>query len=170
MAASVGGGPEAAAPPIAETTTKTTTSRFITCIRPANRPGGLQIAITIAPRHAHSFNRSGGRRISRSNSLCDVRDLARRAEPGVVRPLLGRPAPNVVGPLASRPHLARVALVDGDTVLASAKRYRFDATLDGKPLRVIGLGAIFTQPEHRRSGAERHLVEEIVAAARAARA
>ena len=66
-----------------------------------------------------------------------------------------------------RSHLDRVALVDGDTVLASAKRYRFDATLDGKPLRVIGLGAIFTQPEHRRSGAARHLVEEIVAAAAA---
>jgi predicted N-acetyltransferase YhbS len=64
-----------------------------------------------------------------------------------------------------RSHLDRVALVDGDTVLASAKRYRFDASLDGKPLRVIGLGAIFTQPEHRRSGAARHLVEEIVAAA-----
>jgi predicted N-acetyltransferase YhbS len=65
-----------------------------------------------------------------------------------------------------RSHLDRVALVDGDTVLASAKRYRFDATLDGQPLRVVGLGAIFTQPGHRGSGAARHLVEEIVGAAR----
>jgi len=64
-----------------------------------------------------------------------------------------------------RSHLDRVALVDGDTLLASAKRYRFDAMLDGKPLRAIGLGAIFTQPGHRGSGAARHLVEEILAAA-----
>ena len=66
-----------------------------------------------------------------------------------------------------RSHLDRVALVDGDTVLASEKRYRFDATIDGKALRVIGLGAIFTQPEHRRSGAAQHLIEEILAAAAA---
>jgi len=66
-----------------------------------------------------------------------------------------------------RSHLDRVALVDGDTLLASAKRYRFDATLDGKPLRAIGLGAIFTHPAHRGSGAARHLVEEILAAAAA---
>jgi predicted N-acetyltransferase YhbS len=66
-----------------------------------------------------------------------------------------------------RSHLDRVALVDGDKLLASAKRYGFDATLDGKPLRAIGLGAIFTQPGHRGSGAARHLVEEILAAAAA---
>jgi predicted N-acetyltransferase YhbS len=64
-----------------------------------------------------------------------------------------------------RSHLDRVALVDGDTVLASAKRYRFAATLDGRSLPAIGLGAIFTHPEHRRSGAARHLVEEMLAAA-----
>jgi predicted N-acetyltransferase YhbS len=64
-----------------------------------------------------------------------------------------------------RSHLDRVALVDGDTLLASAKRYRFDAVLDGQPLRVIGLGAIFTQPGHRGRGAARHLVEEILAGA-----
>jgi len=66
-----------------------------------------------------------------------------------------------------RSHLDRVALVDGDTLLASAKRYRFDAVLDGKPLRAIGLGAIFTQPGHRGSGAARHLVEDILAGAAA---
>jgi len=66
-----------------------------------------------------------------------------------------------------RSHLDRVALVDGDTLLASAKRYRFDATLDGKLLRAIGLGAIFTQPGHRGGGAAWHLVGEILAAAAA---
>jgi len=66
-----------------------------------------------------------------------------------------------------RSHLDRVALVDGDILLASAKRYRFDATLDGKTLRAIGLGAIFTQPDQRGSGAARHLVEEILVAAAA---
>jgi predicted N-acetyltransferase YhbS len=66
-----------------------------------------------------------------------------------------------------RTHLDRVALVDGDTVLASAKRYRFDATLDGERLRVTGLGAIFTAPAHRRTGAARALIGEILDAAAA---
>jgi predicted N-acetyltransferase YhbS len=66
-----------------------------------------------------------------------------------------------------RSHLDRLALVDGDTILASAKRYRFDATLDGAAVRVIGLGAIFTEPEQRGRGAARELVERLLAAAAA---
>src|SRR5438105_10162517 len=61
-----------------------------------------------------------------------------------------------------REHLDRVALVDGDIVLASAKRYRFEATLDGERLRVIGLGAIFTAPAHRRTGVARALIGGIL--------
>src|SRR5262245_13374376 len=61
-----------------------------------------------------------------------------------------------------RAHLDRVALVGGDGVIASAKRYLFDAALDGKPVRVIGLGAIFTEPARRGHGAARELVERIL--------
>jgi len=66
-----------------------------------------------------------------------------------------------------RGHLDRVALVENGAVLASAKRYLFDATLDGQRLRVIGLGAIFTAPAHRRAGAARALVGEILESAAA---
>lgn len=62
-------------------------------------------------------------------------------------------------------HLDRVALVDRDTVLASAKRYLFDATLDGRSIRAVGLGAVFTQPAYRGRGVARELVERILEAA-----
>jgi GNAT superfamily N-acetyltransferase len=64
-----------------------------------------------------------------------------------------------------RAHLERQALVDGDEVLASAKLYMFDATLDGRTLRLAGLGAIFTQPAHRGRGAARQLVEGMLESA-----
>ena len=48
-----------------------------------------------------------------------------------------------------REHLARVGLVEGDEVLVSAKRYLFEAQADGRPIKVLGIGAVFT-PEHRR--------------------
>src|SRR6185295_6239788 len=67
-----------------------------------------------------------------------------------------------------RSHLDRVALIDGGTAIASAKRYLFDATLDGVRLHAIGLGAIFTDPAHRRAGAARELVERILETAAAA--
>jgi GNAT superfamily N-acetyltransferase len=51
-----------------------------------------------------------------------------------------------------RAHLDRVALVDGQTVLASAKRYDLAARLDGRSRRVIGLGAVFTTPALRGRG------------------
>jgi len=61
-----------------------------------------------------------------------------------------------------RRHLDRLALVDGGTVLASAKLYTFDATLDHHPIRIVGLGAIFAQPEHRGRGAARDLVGRLL--------
>jgi GNAT superfamily N-acetyltransferase len=61
-----------------------------------------------------------------------------------------------------RVHLERKALVDGAEVLASGKLYTFDATLDGRTVRVAGLGAIFTQPAHRGRGAARELVERML--------
>jgi predicted N-acetyltransferase YhbS len=59
-------------------------------------------------------------------------------------------------------HLSRLALVDGDEVLASAKVYRFDAVLDGLPLAIAGLGAVFTSPASRRRGAARELIERLL--------
>ena len=59
-------------------------------------------------------------------------------------------------------HLERLALVEADEVLASAKVYRFDATLDARPVRVVGLGAVFTQPAHRGRGAARELIDRLL--------
>jgi predicted N-acetyltransferase YhbS len=67
-----------------------------------------------------------------------------------------------------RAHLERLALVEGRDVIVSAKMYRFDATLDGRAVRVAGLGAIFTQPAHRGRGAARELVERLLERATAA--
>jgi GNAT superfamily N-acetyltransferase len=58
--------------------------------------------------------------------------------------------------------LRRYALVDGDSVCASAKLYTFDAMLDGKPIRIAGLGAVFTQPDHRGRGVARELIEGLL--------
>src|SRR5712692_3692139 len=66
-----------------------------------------------------------------------------------------------------RAHIERQALVDGNQVLASAKLYAFDATLDGRAVRVAGLGAIFTQPAHRGRGAARELAERMLESAAA---
>lgn len=61
-----------------------------------------------------------------------------------------------------RTHLRRVALVDGPRVLASLKIYHFDAVLDGRPVGVCGLGAVFTQPEYRGQGHARVLIERVL--------
>jgi len=60
-------------------------------------------------------------------------------------------------------HLQRFALVEGSEVLSSAKLYMFSATLDGNPIRVAGLGAVFTQPAHRHHGAAAELIERLMA-------
>lgn len=61
-----------------------------------------------------------------------------------------------------RTHLSRLALVDRGEVQASAKLYTFDATLDGRSIRVAGIGAVFTQPVHRKRGAARELIERLL--------
>jgi predicted N-acetyltransferase YhbS len=62
-------------------------------------------------------------------------------------------------------HLRRFALVNGDEVLASAKVYRFDASLDDRPIQVAGLGAVFTPPASRGRGAAGDLIERLLDAA-----
>src|SRR6266850_2972068 len=59
-------------------------------------------------------------------------------------------------------NLTRLALVDGPAVLASAKLYALAAVLDHRLVRVLGIGAVFTQPAHRGRGRARDLVERIV--------
>jgi GNAT superfamily N-acetyltransferase len=61
-----------------------------------------------------------------------------------------------------RAHLRRWALVEAAAVLASAKTYRFEAMLDGQSIRVVGLGAVFTQPAHRGRGHARVLVDRLL--------
>ena len=57
-------------------------------------------------------------------------------------------------------HLHRLALVAADgTLLATLKRYRYDARLDGRDGWMCGLGAIFTPPAQRGRGYARALVE-----------
>lgn len=59
-----------------------------------------------------------------------------------------------------REHLQRLALVSTDgTLLASAKRYRFDVGLDGREGWMCGIGALLTPPAMRGRGYARRLVD-----------
>jgi GNAT superfamily N-acetyltransferase len=59
-----------------------------------------------------------------------------------------------------RSHLARIALVDeAGTLLATAKRYRLRASLDGRDVGVLGIGAVFTPVPHRGRGHASRLLE-----------
>jgi predicted N-acetyltransferase YhbS len=66
-----------------------------------------------------------------------------------------------------RQYLTRWALTDGDTVLSSAKLYRFGATLDGRSVNVAGIGAVFTPAAHRGRGHASDLIERLTAHAAA---
>lgn len=55
--------------------------------------------------------------------------------------------------------LRRVALIDGDTLLASAKRYDFRARVGTEAVPVLGIGAVFTPPDRRGRGHARALIE-----------
>ena len=61
-----------------------------------------------------------------------------------------------------RTRLQRFALVERGEVLASAKLYTLDASLDGRPLRIAGIGALFTAPAYRGHGHARALVERLL--------
>lgn len=59
-------------------------------------------------------------------------------------------------------HLDRVALVDGSTILSSAKRYDLSARIEGRIRRVLGIGAVFTTPAQRGRGAGTELLQRIL--------
>lgn len=62
-------------------------------------------------------------------------------------------------------HLRRVALVDAGAVLASAKWYDFAARLDGQPIRILGIGAVFTPESQRGHGYAPALMARMMAEA-----
>ncbi len=64
-----------------------------------------------------------------------------------------------------RAHVERMALFDGQRLLASAKRYDLSARVDGRIRRVLGLGALFTPRELRGRGAASAMVAHLVDAA-----
>lgn len=61
-----------------------------------------------------------------------------------------------------RGHLCRVGLVEGDEVVASAKRYLFDALTEGKPAKALGIGAVFTPERHRGHGLAPQLIDQML--------
>lgn len=62
-------------------------------------------------------------------------------------------------------HLTWSALVDQGEILASAKEYALHGVLDGRPVRIVGIGAVFTQPSHRGRGHAQALIERLIARA-----
>jgi GNAT superfamily N-acetyltransferase len=65
-----------------------------------------------------------------------------------------------------RQFLDRVALVDGERVLSSAKRYALRAQFDGGAVRLLGIGAVFTPPALRSRGSAAALIERMLDEAR----
>jgi GNAT superfamily N-acetyltransferase len=63
-------------------------------------------------------------------------------------------------------HLTRLALVDGDTVVATAKRYDLTMTLNGRATRTVGIGAVFTPKALRGRGHATAIVHAMEDAAR----
>src|SRR5687768_8639649 len=61
-----------------------------------------------------------------------------------------------------RHHQRRFALVDGADVLAGATQYDLAAVLDRRPVRVCGIGSIFSEPAHHGGGHARELVDRLV--------
>lgn len=67
----------------------------------------------------------------------------------------------------ARGRLDRMALVDDDGhLLATLKRYRYDARLDGRPVVMCGLGAVFTPEPLRGRGHATRLIEAVLEAER----
>jgi predicted N-acetyltransferase YhbS len=61
-------------------------------------------------------------------------------------------------------HLHRLALIDENgRWVASLKRYRFDARLDGEPIEMVGVGAVFTPPDLRGQSFAPRIIEEVLA-------
>jgi GNAT superfamily N-acetyltransferase len=80
----------------------------------------------------------------------------------------------LTGPAAARLHAAVMktpwasrcqrsfALVDGATVLASAERYDMAGVYDGRPMRISGIGSVFTSQRNRGRGFSRLLIQTLL--------
>lgn len=62
-------------------------------------------------------------------------------------------------------NLERVAWMDGETLLASAKRYRLSLSFEGSEVPCLGIGAVFTPPALRGRGHAAALIEALSAEA-----
>lgn len=83
---------------------------------------------------------------------------------GLTRPAYGRWNEAQMRTAWGRERLHRMALLDASgRWLASLKRYRFAARLDGEAIDVAGVGAVFSPPELRGRGYARQAVEEMLA-------
>jgi Acetyltransferase (GNAT) domain len=65
----------------------------------------------------------------------------------------------------ARGHQRLFALVDETDLLAGAARYDLAAVLDGHPVAVYGIGAVFAAPAHRGHGHADVLIERLLDAA-----
>src|SRR5713226_9704430 len=81
---------------------------------------------------------------------------------GLSRAAYGRLFAAQIATAWGRGRLRLLALVDRDEVLASAKLYSFEATLDARAIRVAGIGAVFTPPARRGRGAARALMDQVL--------
>jgi GNAT superfamily N-acetyltransferase len=77
---------------------------------------------------------------------------------GITREAYGRWNAAQMATPWGRGHLRRVAITNGDTIQASAKRYEFVARADNQPVSVLGIGAVFTPVEARGRGYARALL------------
>ncbi len=59
-------------------------------------------------------------------------------------------------------HLQRLVLTDGRRWLSTAKRYELQARLDGREVRVLGIGAVFTPERLRRQGFAADLIRRML--------
>jgi GNAT superfamily N-acetyltransferase len=83
---------------------------------------------------------------------------------GLARPAYGQWNDAQMRTAWGREHLHRLALVSNTGQwLASLKRYRFNARLDGEKVEMVGVGAVFTPPAHRGQSYASHAVEAMLA-------
>ena len=80
----------------------------------------------------------------------------------LARPAYGRFWQAQLSTTWGREHLTRWALVDGSRVLSSAKLYQLQACLDGQPINIARIGAVFTPETMRGRGAARELIDRIL--------
>jgi GNAT superfamily N-acetyltransferase len=83
---------------------------------------------------------------------------------GLTRPAYGRWNEAQMRTAWGREHLHRLALASNTGQwLASLKRYRFTARLDGEVVDMAGVGAVFTPPAHRGQSYASRAVEAMLA-------